>query len=100
MNRFWRVGVEAQPTRTDWSPTLGIAVAGLTVYLVYTSLRLDRVIRSQGEARAAQSERDGRAAQDRQEIKDRAVSRTRRIGYALSLMSIVVVALTIKGVVN
>lgn len=89
-----------QRREIDWVPTLGVAVSALTVYLVYTSLRLDRVIRNQAVEQAGQAERDKKAAADRDAIKERGTVRARRLTTALTIVSILVLALTIKGATN
>jgi hypothetical protein len=100
----------------NWDPTFGIAITLLTAYLTYTSLRLDRVIRGQGEERALQKERDKKAYEDREAIKEKAVSdaeaaanaaaalkdradrRARRITWALTVIGIIVAALAVPQI--
>jgi hypothetical protein len=85
--------------RMDLIPTYGIAITVLTAYLTYTSLRLDKAIREGEKARAIQAERDAAAAQNRIDIAAKSDRRNKQLGTIISLLGVVVLGLTIKGVV-
>lgn len=82
--------------KTDWTPTIGISTVAITIYLVYTSIRLDKVIQQQNSDKVIQKREDQEAADDRQAIKDRSDKRDRQISIALTIMGLVITALAIK----
>jgi hypothetical protein len=84
--------------RIDWAPTFGIAIAALTAYLTYTSLRLDKVIQEQNAGKAARTQAIEEQNNAREALANRQASRNRQLTLAVSLLGVVVAAVAIKGV--
>jgi hypothetical protein len=74
--------------KTDWTPTFGVAIAALTIYMVYTSLRLDKLIRQAEYDKGVQLEHDSNAADDRREIREKSDKRDKQITWAISILAI------------
>jgi hypothetical protein len=81
---------------TDWTPTFGIAITALTAFSVYLSLKVDRLVQAASETQGAQRKADEEAAKDREDLRARSDRRTRRIGWALTVMGLVIAALGVK----